>query len=44
MAVSIGSADVSGIPPAKAILSGGGFRVKVIELEGNRSQRKEDHR
>jgi hypothetical protein len=44
MAVSIGSADVSGIPPAKAILSRGGFRVKVIELEGNRSQRKEDHR
>jgi hypothetical protein len=46
MAVSIGPADGSGIPPerAKAILSGGGFRVKVIELEGNRSQRKEDHR
>jgi hypothetical protein len=42
MAVSIGSR----IRPerAKAILSGGGFRVKVIELEGNRSQRKEDHR
>ena len=42
MAVSAGS--VISPEGAKAILSGGGFRVKVIELEDNRSQRKEDHR
>jgi hypothetical protein len=46
MVVSAGSADGSEGPPerAKTILSGGGFRVKVIELEDNRSQRREDQR
>jgi hypothetical protein len=46
LAVSISSADGSGIPPerAKSILSGGGFRVKVIEMEDERSRKREVHR